>query len=48
MRGVASARIRGASVSLGVDGTARGQRKRARFFSCNIGVPVMIIAIGTG
>ncbi len=38
----------GASVFLGVDGTARGQRKRARFFSRNMGVPVMIIAVGTG
>jgi PII-like signaling protein len=38
----------GASVFLGVDGTVRGQRRRARFFSRNIGVPVMIIAIGTG
>ena len=33
---------------LGVDGTKRGQRQRARFFSRNVGVPVMIIAIGTG
>ncbi|OBA86264.1 hypothetical protein A5662_03010 [Mycobacteriaceae bacterium 1482268.1] len=38
----------GASVFLGVDGTARGERKRARFFGRNLGVPVMIIAIGTG
>ncbi len=38
----------GASVFLGVDGTARGQRQRAHFFSRNIGVPVMIIAVGTG
>ena len=38
----------GASVFLGVDGTARGQRRRASFFSRNIGVPVMIIAVGTG
>ena len=38
----------GASVFLGVDGTARGQRRRARFFSRNMGVPVMIIAVGTG
>ncbi|HKV17606.1 MAG TPA: DUF190 domain-containing protein, partial [Mycobacterium sp.] len=38
----------GASVFLGVDGTARGTRKRAGFFSRNIGVPVMIIAVGTG
>lgn len=36
------------SVFLGVDGTARGERKRARFFSRNMGVPVMIIAVGTG
>ena len=38
----------GASVFLGVDGTARGDRKRATFFSRNIGVPVMIVAVGTG
>ena len=38
----------GASVFLGVDGTARGQRQRARFFSRNVDVPVMIIAVGTG
>ena len=38
----------GASVFLGVDGTARGERKRAAFFSRNTGVPVMTIAVGTG
>ena len=38
----------GASVFLGVDGTKNGQRQRARFFSRNVDVPVMIIAIGTG
>jgi PII-like signaling protein len=38
----------GASVFLGVDGTQRGQRQRARFFSRNVNVPVMIIAVGTG
>jgi PII-like signaling protein len=38
----------GASVFLGVDGTVRGHRRRAKFFSRNIGVPVMIIAVGTG
>lgn len=38
----------GATVLLGVDGTARGQRMRAGFLSRNVGVPVMIIAIGTG
>ncbi len=38
----------GATVLLGVDGTAHGQRRRAGFVSRNTGVPVMIIAIGTG
>jgi PII-like signaling protein len=38
----------GASVFLGVDGTKNGQRRRARFFSRNVDIPVMIIAIGTG
>jgi PII-like signaling protein len=37
-----------ASVLLGVDGTVRGQRRRARFFSRNVDVPVMIIGIATG
>jgi len=38
--------ISGASVFLGVDGTARGQRRRARFFSRNVDVPMMIISVG--
>ncbi len=38
----------GASAFLGVDGTDHGQRRRARFFSRNVDVPVMIIAVGTG
>jgi len=38
--------ISGASVFLGVDGTARGQRCRARFFSRNVDVPMMIISVG--
>lgn len=38
--------ISGASVFLGVDGTARGQRHRARFFSRNVDVPMMIISVG--
>lgn len=38
----------GATVFLGVDGTKNGQRRRAGFFSRNVDVPVMIIAIGTG
>jgi PII-like signaling protein len=37
----------GASVFLGVDGTKHGNRQRARFFSRNIDVPQMIIAVGT-
>lgn len=37
----------GAGVFLGVDGTAHGQRYRARFFSRNVNVPLMIISIGT-
>ena len=40
--------IAGASVLLGVDGTAHGQRERARFFDRNADVPVMIIAVGSG
>ena len=37
--------LAGASVFLGVDGTVHGQRERARFFSRNVDVPVMIIAV---
>lgn len=36
----------GATVLLGVDGTAHGQRRRARFLGSNAGVPVMVIAVG--
>jgi PII-like signaling protein len=38
----------GATVFLGVDGTAHGQRRRAGFFSRNTEVPLMIIGLGTG
>jgi PII-like signaling protein len=38
--------LAGASAFLGVDGTVRGERRRARFFSRNVDVPMMIIAIG--
>lgn len=34
------------AVFLGVDGTVRGRRERARFLSRNTDVPVMIIAVG--
>jgi PII-like signaling protein len=37
----------GGAVFLGVDGTAHGERYRARFFSRNVNVPLMIISIGT-
>jgi len=37
----------GATVYLGVDGTADGRRRRARFFSGNTDVPIMIIAVGS-
>ncbi len=40
--------ITGATVLLGVDGTAHGQRTRARFFGRNGDVPMMIIAVGSG
>ena len=39
-------RFAGATVFLGVDGTAHGQRRRARFFSANTDVPIMIVAVG--
>jgi PII-like signaling protein len=41
-------KLAGASVFLGVDGTAHGRRERARFFGRNSDVPVMIIAVGNG
>lgn len=39
--------IAGASVLMGVDGTSRGRRARAKFFARNADVPMMIIAVGT-
>ncbi len=38
--------VAGATVVLGVDGTAQGRRLRARFFSGNAEVPAMTIAVG--
>jgi len=35
------------AVFLGVDGTSRGERYRAAFFSRNVNVPLMIVAVGT-
>jgi PII-like signaling protein len=40
--------IDGATVLLGVDGTAHGRRERAAFFSRNAEVPMMVIAVGAG
>ena len=39
--------LAGASVFLGVDGTAHGHRQRARFFNGNADVPVIFIAVGS-
>lgn len=38
--------VSGASVFLGVDGTVRGERRRARFLNRNVDVPMMIISVG--
>jgi PII-like signaling protein len=40
--------IAGATVLLGVDGTAHGVRRRAKFFGANARVPLMVIAVGDG
>src|ERR1700751_1322334 len=40
--------LAGPSVFMGVDGTVRGHRERARFFDRNTNVPMMIIAVGSG
>jgi PII-like signaling protein len=41
-------RVAGATVLLGVDGTAHGTRQRARFVGRNTHVPLMIISVGAG
>ena len=38
--------VAGATVLLGVDGTAHGARQRARFFAANADVPLMVISVG--
>ena len=40
--------VAGATVLLGVDGTAYGARQRARFFAANADVPLMVISVGHG
>jgi PII-like signaling protein len=43
-----AAGVAAASVLLGVDGTLHGERRRARFFARNAGVPLMLLALGDG
>jgi PII-like signaling protein len=38
--------VAGATVLLGVDGTAQGARQRARFFTSNADVPLMVMSVG--
>jgi PII-like signaling protein len=38
--------VSGATVLLGVDGTVGGERRRARFFARNLGVPLLVLSIG--
>jgi PII-like signaling protein len=40
--------VAGATVLMGIDGTAHGARQRARFFARNAQVPLMVIAVGDG
>jgi PII-like signaling protein len=40
--------VAGATVLLGVDGTAHGVRHRAGFFAPNVAVPLMVVAVGDG
>jgi len=39
-------RVAGSSVLLAVDGTLHGERRRARFFARNAGVPLVLLAVG--
>ena len=39
--------VAGATALLGVDGTARGRRQRARFLSRQAGAPMVVIAVGS-
>jgi PII-like signaling protein len=40
--------VAGATVVMGVDGMVHGSRRRARFFSPNADVPMMVISVGSG
>jgi PII-like signaling protein len=39
--------VEGATVILGVDGTIRAERRRARFFAANTDVPLLVVAVGS-
>jgi PII-like signaling protein len=39
--------LAGATVLLGVDGMAHGERRRARFLSRNVDVPAMVVSVGS-
>ncbi|HEU0249087.1 MAG TPA: DUF190 domain-containing protein [Solirubrobacteraceae bacterium] len=38
--------VSGATVLLGVDGTIDGERRRARFFARNAGIPLLVLSVG--
>ncbi len=40
--------VAGTTVLLGVDGTRNGRRARARFFSRNTNIPMIVLAVGAG
>ena len=40
--------VAGATVLLGVDGTRRGRRTRARLLARNVDVPTLVVAVGSG
>lgn len=40
--------VAGATVLVGVDGISHGDRRRARFFSENADVPLMVVSVGAG
>src|SRR6185503_14409778 len=40
--------LAGATVLLGVDGMTHRRRQRARFFSRNAAVPLMVVSVGSG
>jgi PII-like signaling protein len=46
-RALRQAGVSGATVLLGVDGTIRGERRRARFFARNLGVPLLVVSVGS-